>query len=73
MLIKTAFLLGSIGSGIHLLSHLYSFVEYGILSGSEYLTPRYYVQTSISIVAQILITTCFIMAYQKQNSKSWKD
>lgn len=45
MLMKTAFLLGSIGSSIHLLSHLYSFVEYGILSGSEYLTPSYYVQT----------------------------
>ena len=73
MLMKTAFLLGSIGSSILLLSHLYSFVEYGILSGSEYLTPSYYVQTGISIVAQILITTCFIMAYQKQNNKSWKD
>ena len=70
---KTAFLLGSIGSGLILLCNLYSFVQLVIIEGSDYLLPTYYIQTIIGIIAWALILICFIIAYQKQNSKSWKD
>lgn len=69
---KTAFLLGSIGSGILLLLEIYNLIEY-ILNGSDYLTPGLYIYTSVKVVAYVLLTVCFILAYQKQNSRSWKD
>ena len=70
---KTAFLLGSIGSGLILLCNLYSFVQLVITEGSDYLHPTCNIQTIIGIIAWALILICFIIAYQKQNSKSWKD
>ena len=70
---KTAILIGSIGSGLILLCNLYSFVQLVIIEGSDYLHPTYYIQTIIGIIAWALILICFIIAYQKQNSKSWKD
>lgn len=69
---KTAFLLGSIGSGISLLLKVYNLIEY-ILNGSDYITPGHYLYASANIVAYALLTACFIIAYQKQNSRSWKD
>lgn len=70
---KTAFLLGSIGSGLILLCNLYLFVQLVIIEGADYLDPTYYIQTIISIIAWGLILISFIIAYQKQNNKSWKD
>ena len=70
---KTAFLFFSIGSGLILLCNLYSFVQLVIIDGAEYLHQTYYIQTIIGFIAWALILICFIIAYQKQNSKSWKD
>lgn len=70
---KTAFLLGIIGSGLLLLNSIFSFVSY-IVSYSQYATSPYYVQATVSIIAWVLIFVCFIIAYQKQNNnRSWKD
>lgn len=70
---KTAFLLGSIGSGLILLCQLYSFVQMVIIDGADYLHSEYYIQSIIGFVAWTLIFICFIIAHQKQNNKSWKD
>ena len=70
---KTAFLLGSIGSGLILLCHLYSFVQMIIMNRPGYLYPTYYIQSIIIFIAWTLIFICFMIAYQKQNNKSWKD
>lgn len=70
---KTAFLLGSIGSGLILLCQLYLFVQMVIIDGAEFLDATYYVQAIIGAIGWVLVFICFLIAYQKQNSKSWKD
>lgn len=70
---KTAFLLGSIGSGLILLCQFYSFVQMVIIDGADFLNATYYVQAIVGFIGWALVFICFIIAYQKQNSKSWKD
>lgn len=40
---------------------------------SNYLDISYYIHSVIGLIAWTLIFICFIIAYQKQNKKSWKD
>lgn len=69
---KTAFLLGSIGSVILLLLGIYNLINF-ILDTSGYITLSHYIYASVRVVADALMTICFIIAYQKQNYRSWKD
>lgn len=70
---KTAFLLGSIGAGLFLLSNLYSIILMATMESAKYMDSTYYIHSILGIVAWTLIFICFIIAYQKQNNKSWKD
>ena len=65
---KTAFLLGSIGSGLILLCNLYSFVQLVIIDGAEYLHQTYYIQTIIGFIAWALILICFTIAILKSGN-----
>lgn len=73
LLMKTAFLLGSIGSGLFILSNLYSIILMATMETSNYIDISYYIHSVIGLIAWTLIFICFIIAYQKQNKKSWKD
>lgn len=44
-----------------------------IMNRPDYLYPTYYIQSIIIFIAWTLIFICFMIAYQKQNNKSWKD
>lgn len=73
MKLKTAALLACIGTGITVLSQLYSFIAINVIGRSEYnsLEGDFY---SISyLVSSIFLFIFFITYYSKQSNKSWKD
>ena len=70
---KTALLLGSLGSGLILLTQLYFFITNVSSTPVSSDFTQYYVHSSISIVAWGLIFCGCIIGYQSQNKKPWKE
>lgn len=73
MKLKTASLLACIGSGIIVMMRTYYFLRYAVVERTEYNTIEGDIHAIIEITAYIFIFVFFIIYYNKQNSKSWKD
>lgn len=73
MKLKTATLLAAIGVGIASLKQLYFFMRYNIIERNEYNSIEGDINSLAFLMVYILLFIFFIVFYQKQNNKSWKD
>lgn len=73
MKLKTATLLACIGTGITVLLQLYSFIKLNLIERSEYNSLEYDLHSILYLVSSIFLFIFFIVFYQKQSNKSWKD
>lgn len=73
MKLKTATLLGAIGTGMASLQQLYFFFRFNIIDRSEYNTIEGDINSIISFLIYTFLFVFLIVFYQKQNNKLWKD
>lgn len=73
MKLKTAALLACIGTGLEAVLQIYLFVSFYIIERSEYATLKGGAYDLIHTLADISLFIFFIVFYNKQNNKSWKD
>ncbi|WP_195534043.1 hypothetical protein [Bacteroides finegoldii] len=73
MKLKTATLLAAIGMGIASLQQLYYFIRFNIMDRSDYRTIEGDINSILTLFFYVSLFIFFIVFYQKQNSKSWKD
>lgn len=72
MKLKTATLLGAIGTGMALLQQLYFFFRFNIIDRSEYSTIEGDINSIINFLISTSLFIFLIVFYQKQNNKPWK-
>ena len=73
MKLKTAALLACIGTGITLLMQIYAIAKYCIINRNEYMTLENDINFAINFIGNLSLLVFFIVYYNKQNTKSWKD
>lgn len=73
MKLKTAALLAAIGTGVVSLHQLYFFIRFNLIERSDYNTIEIDINAVLHILAYVFLFIFFIVYYQKQNNKSWKD
>lgn len=73
MKLKTATLLAAIGMGIASLQQLYYFIRFNIMDRSDYRTIEGDINSILTLFFYVSLLIFFIVFYQKQNNKSWKD
>lgn len=73
MKLKTAALLAAIGTGLASLHQLYFFIRFNLIERSDYNTIEIDINAVLHILAYVFLSIFFIVYYQKQNNKSWKD
>lgn len=73
MKLKTATLLGAIGTGLAFLLQLYYFIWYNIIERDTYNSIIGDISSITSLLFYSFLFIFLIVFYQKQNNKSWKD
>lgn len=73
MKLKTAALLGVIGSGISVIIQIINFVKYHIIDLGGFYDIEMILMSLAYMLSNILILIFLIVFYNKQNNKSWKD
>lgn len=73
MKLKTATLIATIATGLASLRQLYFLLRYNIMERSEYNSLEGDINSIVYLLIYVSLFIFFIVFYQKQNSKSWKD
>lgn len=73
MKLKTATLLAGIGTGLEAALQIYFFVSFYIIERGEYATFQGGAYSFIEVLIKISLFIFFVVFYNKQNNKSWKD